>query len=142
MAVPQVVPHRQSVRFARRPLWLESFRGLVRLAVAEGLPCAVDELERIRDMRVVEAASAGASRLYRVRGTRKRPGRGRPRNVLDPNRAVSALLDYGRAARAAQPDMPEDDLDATLRLHAQVIGVAADDVEDVVADVLVQMLDQ
>ena len=62
-----------------------------------------------------------------------RPGRGRPGKVLDPDRAVSVLLDYGRAARAAQPQMPEADLDAALRLHAQVLGVAPDDIDDVVA---------
>ena len=68
-----------------------------------------------------------------------RPGRGRPRKVLDPDRAVSVLLDYGRAARAAQPQMPEGDLDAALRLHAQVLGVAPDDIDDVVADALTRV---
>ena len=49
------------------------------------------------------------------------------------------LLDSGRAARAAQPQMPEADLDAALRLHAQVLGVAPDDIDDVVAHALAQM---
>ena len=92
---------------------------VVRLAVAEGMP--------------------GAARLWRVRGTRKRPGRSRPRTVLDPDRAVSELLDYGRTARAAQPKMREADLEAALRLHALVLGVAPDDIEDVVAHALAQM---
>ncbi len=112
---------------------------VVRLAVAEGMLAAVEALERLRDLRLVKAAGAGASRLWRVRGKRKRPGRGRPRKVLDPDRAVSVLLDYGRAARAAQPQMPEADLDAALRLHAQVLGVASDDIDDVVADALARV---
>ena len=111
---------------------------VVRLAVAEGMPGAVEALERLRDLRPVEAG-AGASRLWRVRGTRKRPGRGRRRTVLDPDRAVSELLDYGRTARAAQPKMREADLEAALRLHALVLGVAPDDIEDVVAHALAQM---
>ena len=110
---------------------------VVRLAVAEGMPAAVEALERLRDLRLVKAAGADASRLWRVRG--KRPGRGRPRKVLDPDRAVSVLLDYGRAARAAQPEMPEADLDAALRLHAQVLGMAPDDIEDVVAEALARV---
>ena len=111
---------------------------VVRLAVAEGMPAAVEALERLRDLRPVEAG-AGASRLWRVRGTRKRPGRGRRRTVLDPDRAVSVLLDYGRTARAAQPKMREADLEAALRLHALVLGVGPDDVEDVVAHALAQV---
>ena len=59
--------------------------------------------------------------------------------MLDPDRAVSVLLDYGRAARAAQPQMPEGDLDAALRLHAQVLGVAPDDIDDVVAHALARV---
>lgn len=112
---------------------------VVRLAVAEGMPGAVEALERLRELRLVEAAGAGASRLWRERGTRKRPGGGRRRQVLDPDRAVSVLLDYGRTGRAAQPRMRKADLEAALRLHALVLGVARDDVEDVVAQALAQM---
>ena len=112
---------------------------VVRLAVAEGMRGAVEALERLRELRLVEAAGAGASRLWRERGTPKRPGRGRPRKVLDPDRAASALLHYGRDARAAQPQVRKADLEAALRLHALVLGVAREDVEDVVAHALAQM---
>jgi len=111
---------------------------VVRLAVAEGMPAAVEALERLRDLRPVEAG-AGASRLWRVRGTPKRPGRGRPRKVLEPDRAVSVLLDYGRAACAAQPRMRKAELEACLRLHALALGVAPDDIKDVVAHALAQV---
>ena len=112
---------------------------VVRLAVAEGRKGAVEALERLRGLRLVEAAGADASRLWRVPATPKRPGRGRRRQVRDPDRAVSALLDYGRDARAAQPQARKADLEAALRLHALVLGVARDDVEDVVAHALAQM---
>ena len=112
---------------------------VVRLAVAEGMPAAVEALQRLRGLRLVEEAGAGASRLWRARGTRKRPGRGRRRQVLDPDRAFSVLLDYGRAARAAQPQARKTDLEAALRLRALVLGVAPDDIKDVVAHALAQV---
>ena len=84
-------------------------------------------------------AGAGASRLWRVRGTPKRPGRGRRRKLLDPDRAVSVLLDYGRAARAAQPRVRKAELEAALHLRALVLGVAPDDIKDVVAQALAQV---
>lgn len=112
---------------------------VVRLAVAEGMPGAVEALERLRELRLVEAAGAGASRMWRARGARKRPGRGRPRNVLDPDRAVSVLLEYGRAVRAAESEITRDGVRESLRLHAQVIGVSPDDLEDVLLEVLGQM---
>jgi len=112
---------------------------VVRLAVAEGMKGAVEALQRLRGLRLVEEAGAGASRLRRVGETRKRPGRGPRRQVLDPDRAVSLLLHYGRDARAAQPQVCKADLEAALRLRALVLGVAPDDVEDVVAHALAQM---
>ena len=112
---------------------------VVRLAVAEGRKGAEEALERLRGLRLVEAAGADASRLWRVPATPKRPGRGRRRQVRDPDRAVSVLLHYGRDARAAQPQVRKADLEAALRLHALVLGVARDDVEDVVAHALAQM---
>jgi hypothetical protein len=112
---------------------------VVRLAVAEGMPGAVEALERLRDLRLVEAAGSGAARLWRARGAQKRPGRGRPRNVLDPDRAVSVLLEYGRAVRAAESEISREDVRESLRLHAQVIGVSPDDLEDVLMEVLGQM---
>ena len=43
---------------------------VVRLAVAEGMPAAVEALQRLRGLRLVEEAGAGASRLWRARGGR------------------------------------------------------------------------
>ncbi len=43
-------------------------------------------------------------------------------------------MDYGRAVRAADPGLTEEDLGVSLRSHAQVIGVAADDLEDAVVN--------
>ena len=112
---------------------------VVRLAVAEGMPAAVEALQRLRGLRLVEEAGAGAARLCREPGTRKRPGRGPRRKVLDPDRAVSLLLHYGRDARAAQPWMRKAELEAALRLRALVLGVAPDDITDVVAHALAQV---
>lgn len=112
---------------------------VVRLAVSEGMPAAVEALERLQGLRLVEAAGAGASRLSRERGTPKRPGRGRRRKLLDPDRVVSVLLDYGRSARAAQPWMRKAELEADLRLRALVLGVAPDDINDVVAHALAEV---
>ncbi len=105
-----------------------------RLAIAEGMPGTVEALEKLQEIRMVEALGAGASRSWRIRGAQKRPGRGRPRSFLDPDRAVAVLVDYGRAVRAADPGLTEEDLGVSLRSHAQVIGVAADDLEDAVVD--------
>ena len=108
---------------------------VVRVALAEGLAPAVPVLERLREVRLLEAAGAGAER-WRISGTRKRSGRGRPRKALDPDRAVSLLLDYGRAVRAAEPERSRDDVSATLRLHALVIGVEPEYLDDVVLEAL------
>ena len=113
-----------------------------RLAIAEGMPGAVQALEKLREIRMVEALGAGASRSWRIRGMQKRPGPGRPRSVLDPDRAVALLVDYGRAVRAADAELTEEDLGATLRVHAQVIGVAAVDLEDVVVDAVSRLFDR
>ena len=74
---------------------------VVRIALAEGMAAAVRVLERLRETRLLEAAGADGSRHWRVQATRPRTGRGRSRKSLDPDRAVSLLLDYGRALRAA-----------------------------------------
>ena len=113
-----------------------------RLAIVEGMPGAVEALEKLREIWMVEALGAGASRSWRIRGMQKRPGPGRPRSVLDPDRAVAVLVDYGRAVRAADVELTEEDIGATLRVHAQVIGVAADDLEDVVVDAVARLFDR
>lgn len=113
---------------------------VVRIALAEGMASAVRVLERLRETRLLEAAGADGARAWRVKATRSRTGRGRPRKALDPDRAVSLLLDYGRALRAADPKLSRDSLNDTLRLHAQVIGVAPDDLDDVVLDAVAQIL--
>lgn len=112
---------------------------VVRLAVAEGMRGAVEALERLREVRLLEAAGAGAARVWKARGTAQRSGRGRSRDALDPDRAVSALLEYGRAARAADPEVAPQELRTGLQMHAQVIGVSPDDIEDVLLDVIGQM---
>lgn len=111
---------------------------VVRLALTEGMPGAVQALQALRAARLVESAEAGVVGVRPVAGAR-RPGRGRRRKVLDPDQAVSALVDYGRAVREADPRMPEAAVSASVRVHGQVIGVAADDLEDVVLQVLSQL---
>jgi len=112
---------------------------VVRLAVAEGLRGAVEALERLREVRLVEAAGAGAARVWKGRGTPQRAGSGGSGGSLDPDRAVSALLEYGRAARAAVADPDPQQLRAGLQMHAQVIGVDPDDMDEVLVDVLGQL---
>ncbi len=51
-------------------------------------------------------------------------------------------MDYGRAVRAADAGLSEEDVGVTLRSHAQVIGVAADDLEDVVVDAMSRLFDR
>ena len=109
---------------------------VVRVALAEGLARAVPVLEHLREVRLLEAAGAVGARRWRISGTRKRSGRGRPRKALDPDRAVSLLLDYGRAVRAAEPERSRDGVSAALRLHAQVIGVEPEYLDDVVLEAL------
>ena len=109
---------------------------VVRLAVAEGLAGAVESLERLREVRLVQAAGAGASRVWNARGAARRS----VAEPLDPDRAVSALLEYGRAARAADGDMDSQQLRDGLQMHAQVLGVASEDLDEVLTDVLGQLL--
>jgi hypothetical protein len=90
----------------------------------------------------VEVAGTGAARLWRARAAKKRPGRGRPRNVLVPDRAVSVLLEYGRAVRAAESEVSRDGVRESLRLRAQVIGVSLDDLDDVLLELIGQMFDE
>ena len=120
---------------------------VVRLALAEGMPGTVEALERLREVRLVEAVGSGAARMWRARGARKSPGRpaprrGRPRKTLDPDRAVSILLEYGRAVRAADPDVDREGVREAVRLHGQVLGVAPDEMDDVLLDTLGQMFDE
>lgn len=82
---------------------------VVRLAVAEGLAGAVESLERLREVRLVQATGAGASRVWNARGAARRSGAAGA-EPPDPDRAVSALFEYGRAARAADGDMDSQQL--------------------------------
>ena len=51
--------------------WYGSNRSEVfRLAIAEGMPGAVEALEKLREIRMVEALGAGASRSWRIRACR------------------------------------------------------------------------
>ena len=113
-----------------------------RLAIAEGMTPAVEALEKLREVRMVEALGTGASRTWRVRGMQQRSRPGRPRTALDPDRAVAVLVDYGRAVRGADPALSEDDVGAALKVHAQVIGVEADDLDDVLVDAVSRLFDR
>lgn len=75
---------------------------VVRLAVAEGLPGAVEALERVRELRLVEAARAGAARLWRVRGARKRPGREPDAEPLDQTVKLRFSVRQSGAARSGR----------------------------------------
>ena len=93
---------------------------VVRLAISEGLRGAVEALERLREIRLFEAAGTGAARVWKGRGTPQRSGSGRSGEPLDAERAVSALLESGRAARAADSDLDPQQLRAGLQMHAHV----------------------
>lgn len=112
---------------------------VVRLAVAEGLRGAVESLEHLREARLVEAAGAGAARIWKARGIAPPAGTDKSGEPLDPDRAVSALLEYGRAVRAADGDLDPQQMRDGLQMHAQVMGVAPDDLDEVLADVLSQL---
>lgn len=111
---------------------------VVRLAIADGLRGAVEALERLRDVRLLEAAGAGAARVWKGRGAAQRSGGG-SREPLDPDRAVSALLEYGRAARASDADLDPQQLRNGLQMHAHVIGVDPADLDEVLVDVVGQL---
>ena len=96
---------------------------VVRIALAEGMAAAVRVLERLRETRLLEAAGADGSRHWRVQATRPRTGRGRPRKLLDPDRAVS--LSGLRPCPACGGS-----------------GVVAGRVDDVVLDALAQILSE
>ena len=61
---------------------------------------------------------------------------------LDPDRAVSALVEYGRTVRAADPDLDAQQLRVGLQMQAQVIGVDPADLDEVLVDVLAQLFDE
>lgn len=112
---------------------------VVRLAIAEGLRGAVEALEHLRQVRLLEAAGAGAARVWKGRGTPQRAGGGGSGEPLDPDRAVSVLLEYGRTVRAADSDMDPQQLRAGLQMQATVIGVDPADLDEVLVDVLGQL---
>lgn len=112
---------------------------VVRLAIAEGLRGAVEALEHLRQVRLLEAAGAGAARVWKGRGTPQRAGGGSSAEPLDPDRAVSLLLEYGRTVRASDSDMDPQQLRAGLQMHATVIGVDPADLDEVLVDVLGQL---
>ena len=112
---------------------------VVRLAIADGLRGAVEALERLREVRLLEAAGTGAARVWKGRGSAQGSGRGTSGEPLDPDRAVSALLEYGRTVRAATPDIDPQQLRTGLQMHATVIGVDPADLEEVLVDVVGQL---
>ena len=111
---------------------------VVRLAIADGLRGAVEALERLREVRLLEAAGAGAARVWKGRGAPQRSV-GASREPLDPDRAVSALLEYGRAVRASDADLDPQQLRNGLQMHARVIGVDPEDLDEVLVDVIGQL---
>ena len=112
---------------------------VIRLAIAEGLTGAVESLERLRSVRLVEAAGTGAARVWKARGAAQRSGAVKPAQPMDPDRAVSLLLEYGRAARAADDALDSEQAREGLLMHAQVLGVAPADMDEVLTDVLGQL---
>lgn len=112
---------------------------VVRLAIADGLRGAVEALERLRQVRLLEAAGAGAARVWQGRGAPQRSGGGSTPEPLDADRAVSALLEYGRTVRASDSDLDPQQLRAGLQMHAHVIGVDPADMDEVLVDVLGQL---
>ena len=56
-----------------------------------------------------------------------------------PDRAVSALLEYGRAVRASDAGLDSQQLRNGLQMHAHVIGVDPADLDEVLVDVLGQL---
>ena len=89
-------------------------------------------------MRLLEAAGAGAARVWKGRGAPQRSA-GTSREPLDPDRAVSALLEYGRAVRASDADLDPQQLRNGLQMHAHVIGVDPEDLDEVLVDVIGQL---
>ena len=130
-------------RPSRRATWPRPSTGsnrseVVRLAVAEGDARGLSRpLDRLREVRLLESAGAGAARVWKARGASKRS---RSRDSLDPDRAASIAAGVRQgAARAADPEIAPQQLRAGLQMHAQVIGVSPDDIEDVLVDVIGQM---
>ena len=111
---------------------------VVRLAIADGLRGAVEALERLREVRLLEAAGAGGARVWKGRGAPQRSA-GASSEPLDPDRAVSALLEYGRAVRASNLDFDAQQLRDGLQMHAHVIGVDPADLDEVLVDVIGQL---
>ena len=115
---------------------------VIRLAIADGLRGAVEALERLRDVRLLEAAGAGAARVWKGRGTVQAAAGGSSGKPLDPDRAVSALVEFGRTVRAADPDLDADQLRVGLQMQAHAISVDPVDLDEVLVDVLAQLFDE
>ena len=106
---------------------------VIRLAIAAGMDQAVETLARLSDVRMLGAASGSGRRG----SSRRASGGGRS---LDPDQAVSTLVEYGRALRDVQPEMSMQNLRSALGMHGQVIGVRLDDLDDVLDEVVGQVL--
>ena len=115
---------------------------VIRLAIADGLRGAVEALERLRDVRLLEAAGAGAARVWKGRGIPQSSARGSSGQPVDPDRAVSALVEYGRTVRAADSDLDAQQLRVGLQMQAHAIGVDPADMDEVLVDVLAQLFDE
>ena len=92
----------------------------------------MQQLDRELDRRVdAPRMQVGAERRRRppMGGLAFGPSRAVP---LDPDRAASVVVDYGRAARCVDSRLDDDGLRGVLPTHAQVVGlqVLADALED------------
>ena len=117
---------------------------VIRLAIADGLSGAVQALERLRDVRLLEAAGAGAARVWKGRGRGIPQGSagGPSGKPVDPDRAVSALVEYGRTVRAADPALDAPQLRVGLQMQAHAMGVDPADMDEVLVYVLAQLFDE
>ena len=84
-----------------------------RLAIVEGMPGAVEALEKLREIRMVEALGAGASRSWRIRGMR-RSVLGRAVHAASSIRIVPLLFLWTTAVPSVRliAELTEEDIGA------------------------------
>ena len=116
---------------------------VLRHAIAEGMPGVRKPLERLRKARLEGLRAVGdrdAVDVARRRGGRPAGSVAVPGlegvDVADRASAVERLVEHGRSVRGLDPHLPVDGVRVALLAYAAVLGVSADDVDDVVDDAM------
>ncbi len=126
--------HKQVVQLAEFSRMFGVTRSeVVREALHLGLRRVRPRLEQIRQVRDREAVTGFGQAVRPSRGRVRGAGRGRR-----PPSPAQQLADYAHSLESLAPDASRDQLQLLIATQAKMIGVAPDDAQDVIEEVVAE----